>query len=260
MPESVTDRPTKSHEYIFLLTKSERYFWDAEAVKSPAAHAGQVVSLGDKSMSRGQANGAGVKASGNGLADSYVVASGRNIRSVWSIPTESYSGAHFATYPRKLVEPCIKAGTSEKGCCPECGKCWVRVVESERVQTRPGLNTKIQSAKNAYRIENGMNSDKSALASFVGNRDPGRHIAIKSTTGWAPGCDHGREPVPCVVLDPFNGSGTTGVVAEALGRSYVGLDLSAEYLGMAKQRIERPHKPIPRPGRVEHMPLFEGIQ
>ena len=62
--------------------------------------------------------------------------------------------------------------------------------------------------------------------------------------------------MPCIVLDPFAGSGTTGVVAEALGRHFVGLDLSREYLGMAKQRIERPHKHIPRPGRKEFHPLF----
>jgi DNA modification methylase len=115
MPESVTDRPTKSHEYLFLLAKSERYYFDAEAVREKATHAGKVVSLGPKSLSRGQAAGMGVKASGNGLAESVTVAAGRNVRTVWTVATQPYKGAHFATFPCKLVEPCIKAG------CPEGG-------------------------------------------------------------------------------------------------------------------------------------------
>jgi DNA modification methylase len=111
MPESVTDRPTKAHEYVFLLTKSQRYCWDSEAVKEPATHAGKVVTLGEKPLSRGQANGAGIEPSGNGKASSVTVADSRNIRSVWAIATQPYREAHFATMPEKLVEPCIKAGS-----------------------------------------------------------------------------------------------------------------------------------------------------
>lgn len=85
MPESVTDRPTKAHEYVFLLTKSEKYFFDSEAIKEPATNAGKRVSLGEKSFSKGQANGAGIRASGNGLADFYDVPATRNRRSVWTV-------------------------------------------------------------------------------------------------------------------------------------------------------------------------------
>jgi DNA modification methylase len=113
MPESVTDRPTKSHEYMFLLTKSARYYYDGDAVKEPLADS----TLADKR------NGKGRLTTGDNTKYDLPPCSwyrnrkftdpalGRNLRSVWTIPTQSYSGAHFATYPEKLVEPCIKAGT-----------------------------------------------------------------------------------------------------------------------------------------------------
>jgi len=111
MPESVTDRCTKAHEYIFLLSKSERYFFDSDAMKEPATHAGKRVSLGDKSFSKGQAAGAGMAPSGNGLADHYDVPETRNRRSVWTVTTRPYKGAHFATFPETLIEPCVLAGS-----------------------------------------------------------------------------------------------------------------------------------------------------
>ena len=111
MPESVTDRCTKAHEYLFLLSKSERYYFDHAAIQEPATNAGKVVSLGGKSMSAGQAAGSGVKASGNGLSDTYTVVGSRNRRSVWTVATKPYSGAHFATFPPALIEPCILAGS-----------------------------------------------------------------------------------------------------------------------------------------------------
>jgi DNA modification methylase len=117
MPESVTDRPTKAHEYLFMLTKSVRYYYDAEAIKEQAA---------------------------------------RNRRSVWTIATQPFPGAHFAVFPPALVEPCIKAGTKEGG----------------------------------------------------------------------------------LVLDPFAGSGTVGMVALRLARQFLGVELNPRYAKMAKQRIE----------------------
>lgn len=244
MPESVTDRPTKSHEYLFLLSKQERYYFDCEAVREQTIWAndsragnGRIAYNGKRNGTDGQGQRAFVS----------IDPAGRNIRTVWSIPTESYAGAHFATYPRRLVEPCIKAGTSERGCCPVCGAGWVREVESERVATRPAVTTKT----------------KGYHTSVIGNRDPQRHMRVGSTTtGWRPGCKclgyDGTPGTPrqCVVLDPFSGSGTTGVVANALGRSYVGLDLNREYIGLAQRRIARPHAPIVRPGKTENHPLF----
>jgi len=111
MPESVRDRCTKAHEYVFLLTKSERYYYDAEAVSEAAAYAGVVTN--DFSSS---AIGLGIKPSGNAIpGTAYTVKPTRNRRSVWTVTTKPYSGAHFAVMPPDLVEPCIKAG------CPEGG-------------------------------------------------------------------------------------------------------------------------------------------
>jgi DNA modification methylase len=115
MPESVTDRPTKAHEYVFLLTKSPRYYYDADAIKEKSSNAGQVISLGEKSFAKRQSLGANVSLSGNGLSDTYTVPDSRNKRTVWEIPTQPYPEAHFATYPEKLVEPCILAGCPQDG-------------------------------------------------------------------------------------------------------------------------------------------------
>ena len=109
MPESVTDRCTKSHEYIFLLTKRPKYFYDHEAIKEKATYAGQ--SRGG-STNRYEQNAAGM--------DNREYAM-RNKRSVWHVNPAAFKGCHFATFPPKLIEPCILAGTSAKGCCPACG-------------------------------------------------------------------------------------------------------------------------------------------
>jgi DNA modification methylase len=122
MPESVTDRPTKAHEYVFLLTKSERYYWDADAVREPVA---QFLSTTGEPAPRARYGGImpaerrggfyDPARHGRGAPDGRVMKepspNGRNVRSVWSIATQSYSGAHFATMPEKLVERCVLAGS-----------------------------------------------------------------------------------------------------------------------------------------------------
>lgn len=130
MPESVKDRPTRCHEYIFLLSSSERYFYDYEAAKVQ--------------------NGTG----------------SRNRRTIWSVNTQGFPKAHFATFPPELVEPCILAGSRERD----------------------------------------------------------------------------------VVLDPFMGSGTTGLVALYHGRRFVGIDLHPDYVRMAAERLELPSDEIRRLG------------
>lgn len=223
MPESVTDRPTKSHEYLFLLTKSARYYYDADAVRE----SGQDWSKGGP--------GTGIKPTthyhpdngGNeglsGIAARYkngTQASGRNLRTVWTIATEPYPGAHFATFPQKLVEPCIKAGTSERGCCPECGAPWVREMEVKRGVRDDSTRDEAKAAARrgmAAVPEKGWESER-------------------TTTGWAPNCAHETDPIPCTVLDPFAGSGTTLMVAQKLSRRGIGIDLSADYLDQALLR------------------------
>ena len=130
MPESCQDRPTSAHEKLFLLTKSARYFYDAEAVRVAAAPSSVSrlaqdvpAQMGsDRAHEGGKTNG-NMKAVGN--------ASGANLRNVWTIATHAYSEAHFATFPPALVEPCIKAGTSARGVCGECGAPWVRETQSD---------------------------------------------------------------------------------------------------------------------------------
>ena len=124
MPESVTDRCTKAHEYIFLLSKSERYHFDAEAITEPAV-------------------------SGDDINEK------RNKRSVWSVNLKPFRGAHFATFPMELILPCVLAG------CPAGG----------------------------------------------------------------------------TVLDPFNGAGTSGLVALSNGRNYVGIELNPEYVALSMERM-----------------------
>jgi DNA modification methylase len=160
MPESVRDRCTKAHEYVFLLSKSARYYFDNESIKEPCSEATH--ERAKYRWKRAQ-NGGGSKESmqghnyDNDFGDMAVdLEKGKNKRSVWTVNTKPYKGAHFATFPPALIEPCILAGSRKGG----------------------------------------------------------------------------------VVLDPFNGSGTTGEVAILNGRRYVGIELNAAYIKLAETRID----------------------
>jgi DNA modification methylase len=111
MPESVRDRFTDAYEHILMLTRSSRYYWDANACQEPATHAGKVVKLGAKSLSRGQATALNVAASGNGKAKEVLVRETRNMRNVWTFSTQPFKGAHFATFPEEIPRRCIRAAT-----------------------------------------------------------------------------------------------------------------------------------------------------
>ena len=160
------------------------------------------------------------------------VSGGANLRNVWKIATHSFPGAHFATFPPKLVEPCIKAGTSEHGACPECGAPWERVIEKFRTldgERNDGLGAMFpkDTTKDIGRVP--------CSAQGVG------HWRIKTEAeekGWAPTCDHDADPVPCTLLDPFGGAGTVGLVADRLGRDAILIDISPEYAEMGRRRIE----------------------
>ena len=219
MPESVTDRPTKSHEYLFLLSKSARYYFDADAVREE-----------DTGGTRyPQRKYAGTNAGLNTIGPP---GAGRNIRSVWTVATQPYPGAHFATFPPKLIEPCIKAGTSERGVCPECGAPWERVAKrSERDADYPTYDGKDRGEGNGLSGRKVNPVGGSTIARFV-----------SETTGWRRTClgsgciPFDAEPVPATVLDPFAGSGTTGLVAQRLSRRAVLVDLSMDYLGQLMDR------------------------
>lgn len=148
MPESVTDRPTKAHEYVFLLTKSARYFYDAAAIAEPSAHP----HLAGKSQKVNYADSSAMRNDGDSIA---IRTLDRNARTVWSIPSQPFKGAHFATMPPELARRCILAGS------------------------RPGDT----------------------------------------------------------VLDPFGGAGTTGLVADRLGRRATLIELNPTYAAIAVDRI-----------------------
>ena len=111
MPESVTDRPTKSHEYIFLLSKSQKYFYDADAVREKGGEPREM----QEKVVRGNPAERGAAWCYAPGATGFGANGTRNKRSVWTVSTQPYSGAHFATFPPKLIEPCILAG------CPKGG-------------------------------------------------------------------------------------------------------------------------------------------
>jgi DNA modification methylase len=212
MPESVRDRCTKSHEYLFLLTKSPRYFYDQEAILEPASpntHA-RIAQDVEAQIGSARASGGGKKngpmkavARGKSRVGEFGVKNNpsfaesvclrvpdRNKRSVWTIATQPFKEAHFATFPPALVEPCLLAGASRIGCCKACGAPWVR----KPTWTRPD---------------------------YVG-----------------PTCRHGRAtPVPCTVLDPFFGAGTTGLVADRLQFDCIGIELKHLNVEIAYERI-----------------------
>jgi len=138
MPESVTDRPTKAHEYIFLLSKSPKYYFDQDAVRED----GPTYTRKASGYSSDEYLSAHTGGKQGAFASREVTTNGRNIRTVWNIATQPYKEAHFATFPEEIPERCIKAGTSEKGCCPKCGSPWVRVVETSYVRALGGTTGK----------------------------------------------------------------------------------------------------------------------
>ncbi len=314
MPESVTDRPTRSHEYLFLLAKAECYYYDAEAIREPWVDRPNDIARAADGRYRyngkhgdGYANASGrndhrsATATGQPIGDP---TRGRNKRSVWAIATQPFGwemcggcqtvysarecrklrtgsmprcnhevaedepcggiqwlaqdgGAvcaacetfysakalerlpraarcrscgsddkwlgHFATFPEALVTPPILAGTSERGCCPECGAPWERVVDGATGGSK------------------GKSWHSHSNDAYMGNAKTAKSdgYQARKTVGWRPTCTHEAEPVPCVILDPFAGAGTVGVVARKLGRAAVLIELSPDYCALARARIER---------------------
>jgi len=222
MPESVTDRPTKAHEYVFLLTKSPRYYYDADAIREKAEYGRKMNPLSD--LKSGIENGDGHRSGLDSGSQTYWDPSyGRNKRTVWEIPTQPYPEAHFATYPEKLVEPCILAGTSEKGVCSECGKPWERLVEASGGTIGKAWHDHTNDLARGMRDYSGGKATDGTYKR--------EHI------GWQPTCECNADTVPATVLDPFAGSGTTMAVAQRLGRKGIGTDISKEYLQLAEKRI-----------------------
>lgn len=218
MPESVRDRPTSATEKIYLLTKAERYFYDADAVRVPSAY--PVGSREDvpQGVFGGKYEGGAFRA----------IRNERNMWNYWLLSPDPYAEAHFATFPREIPRRAILAGTSEHGVCGACGAPWRRCVErvaAEITNPRP--------------FSKPGNHDRN---------DTGRiyEETVSQTTGWQPTCPCGQDAptVPATVLDCFSGAGTTGLVAVQLGRRYVGIELNSEYIAMSEKRIHNEGAPL----------------
>jgi hypothetical protein len=223
MPESVTDRCTKAHEYLFLLTRSPRYHYDAEAIAEKAETAehhhryaeaakGYTAKAKNTPGQSPQSNGAMMGVPDNGT---------RNRRSVWTVATQPFKEAHFATFPPDLIEPCIKAGCP-KDCCAKCGAPVVREVERTFTPTQNPDFPK---------------GGKKGLDESNGWGDTPRGTTSATTTGWSPSCSCDAGLARGTVLDPFGGAGTTGLVADRLQRDAILIELNPAYAALADLRI-----------------------
>ena len=217
MPESVNDRPTSAHEYVFLLTKKPAYFYDKLAIAEPSV------------STHGSGNGfkrpQQVSRGGRGSDEQWHPSENgtRNARSVWRINPRPYKNAHYAVFPPELPMRCIKAGTSEYGVCSECGAPWRRVVEKT---TAPA-----NGHKGSY-FDRGKTGGRDG-----GDRtQPGGRFESR-TVGWELTCAHDAPTEPAVVLDPFSGSGTTLWTARRLGRRSIGVDLDERNARLLEGRM-----------------------
>lgn len=215
-------RPTSSWEPVLMLAKSSTYFCDQEAVKTPPSAA---------TISRDQYTRI-LDDEDEQFAvrhDHETVCNGANPRDVWTIGHEPLKEKHYAAYPTELVERCLRAGTSSKGYCHECGMPWVRVVEA------------VDTGK-TQKMADGWDTGKGGHGKFHRNGsekgEAGKPVMANQTVGWRSSCTcPTHEPCPGLVLDPFAGSGRTGIAAQRLGLDFIGVELNDEYASMAERLI-----------------------
>ena len=195
MPESVQDRCTKSHEYLFLFSKSKSYFFDYKAIRSETS----------------------------------------NKRSVWRVSPKPYPEAHFAVFPPELIEPCVLAGTSEHGCCEQCGSPFERIIKKPDMSQRPTRSSDSKHEKKKHMNDNWQGVPKSAGSKYQQWRNKNPDI----TVGWKQTCVcKGAGIIPATILDPFAGSGTTAGVALLRGRRAILCELNEDFARLTPSRIK----------------------
>jgi hypothetical protein len=306
MPASVTDRPTDSHEYIFLLTKSADYWYDQDAIREPHAESTGPRAMRGRDTAHKHVNGApgqtahsmnaprpnrnhknvqydGQQPNGmhvkraNGDGDPDLHPLGRNKRSVWTVPTApstwEYCGAcsrlyegqnrrdlikridmvdgeevqrkvclcgrydawvqHFAAYPEDLITPCILAGTPHK-VCADCGAPYERISETNN-PSKYAADSDIRDFANTHQRTSNPQSSKSL------HRNQGGVYSTKVLLGWRKTCGCLTTATrPGIVLDPFFGSGTTGIVAKKWARHWLGIELNPDYVRVGQARCAVP--------------------
>tara|TARA_R100001440_G_scaffold42673_1_gene62441 strand:+ start:1519 stop:2799 length:1281 start_codon:yes stop_codon:yes gene_type:complete len=222
MPESTKDRPTSAHEKIWLITKSKKYYYDADAIKEPTKFPNAKANWTSKQRIE-RAKSLNRKPVGNEInKKKYNGQSFKNKRNVWTITTKPCKEAHFATFPKDLIEPCVKAGCPEK-VCVECGKPQVKEFYRKE-KYNPGYGNQ-HTPKGTHKKIGGV------YQKWLEENPP--KITIK------PSCDCNKGFKSGVVLDPFGGAGTTGIVAKQFNRTAILIELNSEYIKIAKKRIDK---------------------
>jgi hypothetical protein len=237
-------RHTSAVEYVFMLTKGEDYWADQQVVKESASDTGRINGRDGRDEDElARPPGSNPRT----LARLDFTALGRNPRNFTLLAGESYSGAHFATFPVSLILPLIKA-TRPKRCCQTCGQGWAPVIGEREVTDGRGSGNKERLLADG--------AERGRMNTHLGSSIPWSPT-ITSITGYRPTCSCDvAESIPGIALDPFCGSGTTGEVCNMLGLRFVGIDLSMPYLrDQAAVRVE--HRAIDT--KVEDLPLFAGL-
>ena len=241
MPESVKDRCTKAHEYIFLLSKSPKYYYDNEAIKTKASDATEIRNKNKfNGAFKGQLKGSPNEKrwqEGRPIDEPKFSIDGKsNKRSVWTVTTKPYSEAHFATYPPELIKPCILAGCPEK-VCSNCGEPYVRKLKEINIEPKIVNQNKTKTKKFESSMGGGGTSFKGHSGNFKKDGTP--VTKPKKDLGLQKQCVcETNETKFGTVLDPFGGSGTTAQVSNNLNRNAILCELNPEYVEIAKGRLK----------------------